>query len=112
MRVIAKAKGLHRSPSKVGPVLDAVRGQPALRALEVLRFMPSPAAREVYKVVKSAVSNAENNYRMFPGNLRIVTIHADAGPMLKRFRPRSRGRVSPILHRTCHVTVVVDDEGQ
>ena len=110
MRVIAKAHGLHRSPSKLGPILNAVRGQQAERALEVLRFMPSPGAREVYKVVKSALANAENNYRMFPGNLKIVAIHADAGPMLKRFRPRSRGRVSPILHRTCQVTVVVDEE--
>lgn len=110
MRVIAKARGLHRSPSKIAPILNAVRGQPAERALDVLRYMPSPAAREIAKVVKSAMSNAENNYRMFPANLKIVEIRADAGPMLKRFRPRSRGRVSPILHRTCHVTVVVDEE--
>jgi large subunit ribosomal protein L22 len=110
MRVMARAKGLHRSSSKIAPILNAVRGQPAQRALETLQFMASPAAREIAKVVKSAVANAENNYRMFPGNLKIVAIHADSGPMMKRFRPRSRGRVSPILRRTCHVTVIVDDE--
>ena len=110
MRVMARAKGLHRSASKLAPILDAVRGQPAERALDVLRFMPSPAAREVAKVVKSAMANAENNYRMYPGTLKIVAITADSGPMMKRFRPRSRGRVSPILRRTCHVTVVVDEE--
>ena len=87
-----------------------MRGQGAERALDILRFSASPAAREIAKVVKSAIANAENNYRMYPGSLKIVAIHADSGPMMKRFRPRSRGRVSPILHRTCHVTVVVDEE--
>ena len=110
MRVIAKAKRLQRSPSKLQPIVDAVRGKPAAQAMEILRFMPSPAAREVAKVVKSAVANAENNHRMLPGNLKIVAIHADPGPTLKRFKPRSRGRVSPIIRRSSHLTVAVDEE--
>lgn len=110
MRVIAKAKGVGRSPTKVRLILDAVRGKPALEALEILRYLPSPVAREVAKVVRSAVANAENNHRILPGRLKIVSIAADPGPMLKRFKPRSRGRVSPILRRSCHITVAVDEE--
>ena len=110
MRVIARVKGLRRSPTKVRLILDTVRGKPALLALEILRYLPSPAANEVAKVVKSAVANAENNYRMLPGRLKIVAISADPGPMLKRIRPRSRGRTSPILRRSCHITVTVDEE--
>ena len=110
MRVIAKAKGLRRSPSKLRLIVDAIRGKGAQDALDVLKFMPSPAAREVAKVVRSAVANAENNYQMIPGGLKIVAISADPGPMLKRIRPRSRGRTSPILRRSCHITVAVDEE--
>lgn len=110
MRIIAKAKGLRRSSTKLREIVDVVRGKSALEALQVLRFMPSPAAKEVAKVVQSAIANAENNYRMLPGNLKIVAISADPGPMLKRFKPRSRGRTSPILRRSCHVTVAVDEE--
>ena len=110
MAVIARAKGLRRSPTKVRLILDAIRGRRAAEALEILRFLPSPAAREVAKVLRSAVANAENNHNMLPGTLKIVTVQADPGPMLKRFRPRSRGRASSILKRTCHVTVAVDEE--
>lgn len=109
MRVIARVKGLRRSASKIAPILDVVRGKPATDALNILAFMPSPAARDVAKVVKSAVANAENNYQMFPSSLKIVAIQVDGGPMLKRFKPRSRGRVSPILRRSCHITVAVDN---
>lgn len=110
MRVAATARGVHRSPTKVRPILDQVRGKRAAEALDMLRYMPSPAAQEVAKLVKSAMANAENNYNMLPANLTIVAISADAGPMLKRFKPRSRGRVSPILRRTCHLKVLVDEE--
>jgi large subunit ribosomal protein L22 len=90
-------------------VVDQVRGQPALRALQLLEIMPQRAAREVWKVVKSAVANAENNFELDPDDLVIKRIYADDGPTLKRFKPRARGRVSPILHRSSHITVVVDE---
>ena len=72
MQVIARVKGLRRSASKIAPILDVVRGKRAMDALNVLAFMPSPAARDVAKVVKSAVANAENNHQMFPSTLKIV----------------------------------------
>ncbi len=77
----------------------------------MLRFLPTPHARMVEKVVKSAASNAENNYALDMGELRIKRAFAGEGRTLKRFKAKARGRVAPILHRTSHVTVIVE-EGQ
>jgi large subunit ribosomal protein L22 len=88
-----------------------VRGKKVDEALSLLRFAPTPTAQVVTKVIKSAAANAENNYEMTPSDLKIVSIFADEARTLKRFRPRSRGRVSPILKRSCHVTVIVAEQG-
>lgn len=109
MQVSARVKGLHRSPTKVRPILEAIQGKPATMALELLRLLPSPAAHEVAKLVKSAMANAENNYGMLPARLRIVATYADVGPTSKRFKARARGRINSITRRTCHVTVAVDE---
>ena len=109
MAVSAKVKNISVSPKKMRRVVNTVRGKKVDEAMEILNFLTSPAAREVAKVVKSAANNAENNNMMAQGDLHIVEIHADAGTTLKRFRPRSRGRASRILKRSCHVTVVVDE---
>ncbi len=109
-RVIAKAKGLGRSPTKFRPILDVVKGKKALEALQILRYMPSPAALDVAKVLRSAIANAENNYRMYTANLKVVAVSADEGPRLRRFKARSRGRTSPIIRRSSHVTITVDEE--
>ena len=110
MAVKAVAKNVTVSPKKIRRVLSTVRGEKVERALEVLGFLPTPAARQVAKVVKFAANNAENNNYMSQGDLRIVAIHADPGVTLRRFRARSRGRASRISKRTSHVTVVVDEE--
>jgi large subunit ribosomal protein L22 len=86
-----------------------VRGRPVVEALALLRFMPQAAAQDVAKVVKSAVANAEQNNHMSAEDLVISRIMADEGPTMKRFRPRSHGRSSPILKRSSHITVVVDE---
>ena len=109
MEVRAVAKYLRLPPRKLRLVVDAVRGRQVREALAILQFMPSPTAREVAKVIRSAAANAENNFEMSPSDLRVVKIMADEGPMQKRFRPRAHGRVSPILKRTSHITVVVDE---
>ena len=107
-KVVAKDIGV---PSrKVRRYVDMVRGKKVEEALVVLRFMPSPAARAVSKVVKSAAANAENNYQIPIPSLRIVAIYADEARTLKRFRPQSRGRISPILKRSSHVTVLVEED--
>jgi len=87
-----------------------VRGKKVEEALTILRFLPSPSARTVARVVKSAVANAENNFEMTPSDLRIVKIYIDGGRSMKRYRAGARGRAKPILKRSSHITVVVKEE--
>ncbi|HUU65117.1 MAG TPA: 50S ribosomal protein L22 [Dehalococcoidales bacterium] len=108
VRAIAKDTGI--SASKMRPLVDMVRGKTVNEALTLLRFAPSPNARVVAKVVKSAAANAENNYQMTPSDLKIVSIFANEAPAMKRHRPRSRGRVSPIRKGSSHITVIVAGE--
>lgn len=91
-------------------VADLVRGKSVEEALAVLAVMPHRAAKQVRKAVKAASANAENNHDMVASELKIARIFANEGPTLKRFRPRARGRVSPLLKRSSHITVVVSDE--
>ncbi len=107
VRAVSKDNGI--SSRKVRLYADMVRGMSVEEALAVLRFTPSPIAREVAKVVKSASANAENNFHMNPAELRISKIFADEARTLKRWKARSRGRPSPILKRSSHITVVVSD---
>lgn len=110
MAVRAIAKNTRISPRKVRLVIDMVRGQKVEKALNMLNFTPSPTAKIVAKVIKSAAANAENVFQMSPSDLKIVSIYADEAPTLKRFRARSRGRASPILKRSSHITVIVDEQ--
>jgi large subunit ribosomal protein L22 len=109
VEVFAHARGIRIAPRKVRLVVDSVRGMAVNRAMSQLQLMPQKAAHEVYKAVKSAVANAENNYGLDPADLYVARIWADGAPMLKRWRPRAHGRVSPLLSRSSHVTVVVDE---
>lgn len=110
MRVKAVAKDVGISPRKIRLVIDMVRGKKVDDALTVLNFLTTPSAKAVAKVIKSASANAENNLEMSSADLRIAAIFADQGRTLKRFRPQSRGRVSPILKRSSHITVLVEEE--
>lgn len=111
MEVRAVARNVRRSPQKVRLVADAVRGRSAREALAILGLMPQAAAVDVYKVVKSAVSNAENNFELDANDLYIHRIYVDEGPTLKRFKARSHGRVAPRLGRSSHITAVVEEKG-
>ena len=95
------------SPQKARLVADQVRGLPAGRALELLKFSDKKAAHMIYKVLYSAVSNAENNDGADADELRVAAIMVDEGPTLKRFMARAKGRGTRILKRTSHITVVV-----
>ena len=110
MEVRATAKDTGVSPRKVRQLIDMVRNKKVDEALTILKFTPTPTARVVAKVVKSAATNAENNFQMSPSDLRIVSIFADKARTLKRYRPRARGRASPILKRSSHITVIVAEE--
>ncbi len=110
MEVRALAKDTGVAPRKVRLVIDLVRGKKVAEALNMLRFVPSPTAKVVAKAIKSAAANAENTFQLSPADLKIVRIFADGAPTLKRYRARSRGRASPILKRSSHITVVVAEE--
>ena len=110
MKVRAVANGIGISPQKVRLVINMVRGKKIDEALTILSFLPTPTAKAVAKVIKSAVANAENNFQMSPAELRITDIFADQGHTLKRFRPQSKGRISPILKRSSNITVFVTEE--
>ncbi len=109
MEISATAKYLPVSARKMRLVLDQLPGKRVDDAMMMLRFLPTPHARLVEKVVRSAAANAENNYALDTGELRIKRAFADESRTLKRFRPKARGRVGSIFHRTSHVTVVVEE---
>ncbi|MCX6011129.1 MAG: 50S ribosomal protein L22 [Chloroflexi bacterium] len=108
VRAVSKDTGI--SPRKVRLLVDMVRGKKVDEALTLLKFTPTPTARVVAKVVKSAAANAENNFQMEPADLRIVHIFTGGARTLKRFQPRARGRANRILKRSSHITVVVSEE--
>jgi large subunit ribosomal protein L22 len=95
------------SPYKVREVLDLVRGKPVHEAEDILRFSERDAAMVVYKVLRSAVANAENNDELDPEELFVSACFADEGTTIKRWRPRARGRATRIRKRTSHITVIV-----
>ncbi len=109
MQVQASAKFVRTSPRKVRLVMQGLRGLPVEDARLQLRFTPRPIAREVAKVLDSAVANAENNHGLDARSLRVHAIHAGDGRTLRRFKPKARGRVGRILKRTAHITIVLAD---
>jgi len=104
----AVAKHVRISPNKARRVVNLVRGLPAKEALTVLQFAPQSASEQVYKVLASAIANAENNERLDPDALLVSEAFVDEGPTLKRFRPRAQGRAYRIRKRTCHITIAVE----
>jgi len=104
----AVARHVRISPMKARRVVNLVRGLPAKEALTVLQFAPQAASEPVYKVLASAIANAENNERLDPDSLLVRAAYVDEGPTLKRFRPRAQGRAYRIRKRTCHITIEVE----
>jgi len=110
MEVTAKLSGAALSAQKARLVADQVRGKPVAEALDLLTFSPKKAAKLVKKVLQSAIANAEENNGMDIDELRVSTICVDEGMMLKRIKPRAKGRADRILKRTCHITVKVAEK--
>ncbi|MCL5980435.1 MAG: 50S ribosomal protein L22 [Acidithiobacillus sp.] len=107
MKSSAILKGLQISPQKARLVADMVRGQPAGKALEILRFTQKKAALPIRKCLESAIANAENNEGADVDALVVEQIMIDTGTVLKRFAARAKGRGSRILKRTSHITITV-----
>jgi large subunit ribosomal protein L22 len=104
----AVARHVRLSATKARRVVNLVRGLPAKEALTVLQFAPQAASEPVYKVLASAIANAENNERLDPDALLVSAAYVDEGPTMKRFRPRAQGRAYRIRKRTCHITIEVE----
>jgi len=102
---------LPQSAQKVRLVLDTVRGMDANQALESLRFANKRAGEPVLKLLKSAVSNAEENFGVSRDNLYVAQIFANEAPTRKWRRFGARGRFKPILRRQSHLTVVLRERG-
>ena len=108
----ATAKYLRGSPQKAKLVVDLIRGKRAAEALATLQHTNKAVSREVEKVLRSAIANAqqlalEQAKRIDEDDLFVVAAHADPGPMLKRIRPAPMGRAFRVVHRTTHLTVRV-----
>lgn len=105
--VHARAKYVRSSARKARLVIDHIRGKSIDEARAVLRHTPRAVARDVQKLLESAVANAENNHELVGDDLVIKEIYADEGPTIKRFRPRALGRATRIRKRTSHLTLTL-----
>lgn len=109
LEVRAVTKYIRISAQKMRLVTDLVRGMDATEALDLLQFTPKSAAKQVRKTLASAVANAEENFGLDREDLFISKISADEGPTLRRGRAGARGRYKPILRRSSHITVVLEE---
>ncbi len=106
----AVARYIRMTPSKVNLVLSLIRGKSLEEAEAILEFTPKLAAEVILKVLESAAANAEHNLDMNRDSLYVAEAHVGPGPTLKRFMPRARGSASPILKRTSHITIILDEK--
>ena len=103
--VRAQAKWLRIAPRKARLVVEHIRGRTVPEARTVLAFTPRAAAREIEKVLASAVANAEANHGLIGDELVVAAAYVDEGPTIKRWKARARGRAARIKKHTCHVTI-------
>ena len=107
MDATAKATYVRVTPRKVQIVLDLIRNQPVEKALAILKYTPKAACEPTYKLLKSAMANAENNFNMDPERLYVAQATVGAGATLKRMRPMAKGRGARINKRTSHITLTL-----
>ena len=109
--VRARARYVRSAPRKARLVVDHIRGKSAEEARAILTHTPRAASEDVLKLLNSALANAESNHELLADELRVKEAFVDEGPTIKRFRPRALGRATRIRKRTCHMTVVLTNEG-
>jgi len=103
----ASARYQRITPMKARRVTQMIHGRQVDDALALLQFAPQSAAKTVYKVLESAVANAETTEELDRADLVVSSCQVDEGPTMKRWRPRAQGRATRILKRTSHITLVV-----
>jgi large subunit ribosomal protein L22 len=106
-QVRAEARYVRTAPRKAQLVTEQIRGRTVPEARTILAFMTRDAARDVERVLSSAVANAEANHNLDGDDLYVSIAVVGAGPTLKRWRARARGRVARIKKRTCHITIAL-----
>ncbi len=109
MDVEARTKYVRLSPSKARGLARKVSGLTTAEALRLTDFSARKAGGQIAKTLKSAIANAENNARLSADELRVKEVTVEEGPKMKRFWPRARGGVSPVIKRTCHIRIVLTD---
>jgi large subunit ribosomal protein L22 len=112
-KLTAKAVGkyIRTSPQKARLVIDQIRGKRVGEAFSILKFSRKSVARDVEKVLRSAVANAEHNFekKVSTEDLIVSMAAVDQGPSLKRIRPAPMGRAFPIIKRTSYITIYVSE---
>jgi large subunit ribosomal protein L22 len=110
MKIKAQIRYLRISPRKVRVVLEAIKKMPVEKAMQHLQLMPKKSALPLLKLIKSAIANAENNFKSKKENLTISEFRADKASVLKRWMPRAMGRATPIHKFTTHVMLILEDK--
>lgn len=110
MQVITRANDIRTSTRKVRLIGDAIRNLGVFEALDALSVMNKKSARDIEKVLKSAVANAQNNFKIEKNNLKIKEIDINEGIVFKRFRPSTRGRIHPYKKRTTNIRIVLEEK--
>ena len=110
MEAKAYLRDLRITPRNVKIVLDLIRNKPLGEALAILEHTPKAASAPIYKLVKSAAANAENNHSMDVSKLYVKTCFVDPARMLKRTMPRGRGSADRILKRASHITMILAEK--
>jgi len=110
MHVAATLKYARISPQKCRLVADQIRGRTVADALTLLRFSPKKASNMLFKVLESAIANAEHNHGADIDELKVSAIEVNGAPFYARYRARAKGRGNRILKRNSHITITVADE--
>lgn len=107
--ITAKLRYLRISPRKVRLVTDLIKGLSVIEAERQLKFLTKKATKPVLKLLGSAVANAKNKADIVKENLYVRNVIIESGPTLKRWRPRAMGRAAPIMKRTSHITLILNE---
>ena len=107
--ISATSKYIKISPTKVDLIIKQIRGKSYKQALQILKFLPQKAGALIWQTLYSAVSNGTNNLELSKDSLIICEAYVNAGPILKRMRPRARGRAFAIQKKISHITIRVKE---
>ena len=111
MDAIARVRNLRGSARKARLVLDLIRGKSVPEAQNILLFSTKRVSNDIAKLLKSAVANAQQkDVKLESDVMKVSTVFADDGPIMRRHRPRAHGRATVIRRRTCHITLELSEK--